>query len=204
MRVSARAAALACVAACAASASAPPLIGNVSAVYAMLERVLPGSSAHFALSLLPPTQACAAGVAAPCFVLTAGPAPGAEVALAGSSASELSAGVGHYLREYLNMTIGWPRGGGSRVYTPAAWPAPPAAGDARARIVPWSYVMNVCTHVSPRPPPAPAPLPTAARRPLAAARRTRSAAAGARATAHRCSPSPRRPLPPAVVLARVV
>ena len=127
--------ALACGAS--ASASAPPLIGNVSAVYALLERVIPGSSPHFALSLLPPAQACAAGVAAPCFVLSPGSAPGAEVALAGSSASELSAGVGHYLREYLNMTIGWPRGGGSNVFAPAAWPAPPAAGDARARVVPW-------------------------------------------------------------------
>ena len=28
---------------------------------------------------------------------------------------QLTAGRGHYLREVANMTIGWPRGGGSRV-----------------------------------------------------------------------------------------
>ncbi len=147
--------ALACVAS--ASASAPPLIGNVSAVYALLERVIPGSSPHFALSLLPPAQACAAGVAAPCFVLSPGSAPGAEVALAGSSASELSAGVGHYLREYLNMTIGWPRGGGSNVFSPAAWPAPPAAGDARARVVPWVRSRRSLCRRRARSPPQPLP-----------------------------------------------
>lgn len=135
----------AAAAVCAAHAAAPPLIGNVSAVYALLERLIPGASSHFQLSLRDPEGACAAGVAAPCFVLTPGTGS-AEVALAGSSAAELTAGLGHYFRDYLNFTFGWPRGGGNRVFTPAAYPRPPAGGEARARIVRWSYIMNVCTH----------------------------------------------------------
>ena len=43
------------------------------------------------------------------------------------------------------MTIGWRRGGGSRLFVPSPWPA---VGNPvrRCRSVPHSYIMNVCTH----------------------------------------------------------
>ena len=124
-----------------ATPARPYLIGNVSAVYDMLERVLPGSSSHFALSL---ALGCA-GTASPyCFAVS--DAPGGLVAVVGTSASELSAGVGTYLREVCNMTFGWPRGGGSNVFTPSSWPAVGPAPITRGRLTPMSYIMNVCTH----------------------------------------------------------
>jgi hypothetical protein len=52
-----------------------------------------------------------------CFTLSDS---GAQTAIAGTSAAELTAGIGHYFRELCNMTFGWPRGGGSNVFTPAA------------------------------------------------------------------------------------
>jgi alpha-N-acetylglucosaminidase len=116
-----------------------PLIGNVSAVYDLLERVIPGSSSHFVLSLS--TSNCA-NLAAPCFLMED---QGGQVAIKGSSASELTAALGTYFREYCNMTIGWPRGGGSNIFTPSPWPAL-GSPISRRRIVPWSYIMNVCTH----------------------------------------------------------
>ncbi len=36
-----------------------------------------------------------------------------------STASEATAAVGVYLRDYCNLTVGWPRGGGSFVQQPA-------------------------------------------------------------------------------------
>lgn len=115
--------------------------GNVSAVYALLERQLPGSSPSFAFSL---TGACA-GVSADngCFTLSDG--PGATVAITGTSAAELTAGLGLYLREWANLTIGWPRGGGSVIVAPPTWPAV-GAPVSRARVAKWSYIENVCTH----------------------------------------------------------
>ena len=122
------------------------LVGNVSAVAALLERVLPGSSAHFALSLAPACPGIPAGKA--CFSLADGSdadGAGRTVAISGTSASELTGGLGVYLREYCGMTFGWERGGASRVFTPATWPrvGPPVS---RARSVPFSHVTQVCTH----------------------------------------------------------
>ena len=51
--------------------------GTVPAVYALLERVLPGASPQFALSLLPSGADCAAGVPAPCYALADAPPPAA-------------------------------------------------------------------------------------------------------------------------------
>jgi alpha-N-acetylglucosaminidase len=123
------------------AAAQPPSPGTVQAAYDLLERVLPGSSAHFALSIAPTCAGVSAGRS--CFTLSDA---GAQTAIAGTSASELTAGIGHYFREFCNMTIGWPRGGGSNVFTPAAWPSVGAAPLVVARIVPYSYIMNVCTH----------------------------------------------------------
>lgn len=124
--------------------SAAPLSdprGNVSAVYALLERVLPGSSSHFYLSL---EDGSCGSVLPPCFLVADG--PGGVVNVSGTSASELTAGLGTYLRETCGMTFGWARGGGSRVFTPSPWPAVGAPPLARRRVVPYSFAGQVCTH----------------------------------------------------------
>jgi len=70
--------------------------------------------------------------------------------VSGTSASELGAGIGWYLRHYCNMTLGWPRGGGSFLPPMSRWPRIDANKTKRSlvkrRQVPWSYLMNVCTH----------------------------------------------------------
>jgi hypothetical protein len=72
------------------------LVGNVSAVTALLERVLPGSSAQFELSI----EATCAGVPAgkACFSL-ADSGGGKRIKITGTSASELTGALGIYLRE---------------------------------------------------------------------------------------------------------
>ena len=125
----------------AAAASAQTLPqGTVQAAYDMLERVLPGSSPHFALTFVP---ACPGAASPHCFTLA--DAPGGGVAIAGTSASQLTAAIGIYLRDYCNLTFGWARGGGSYIAQPARWPAVGAPVTV-ARAVPFNYIMNVCTH----------------------------------------------------------
>ena len=119
----------------------PHLVGNVTAVYGLLDRVLPGSSAHFDLSLSPTCPGIPAGKA--CFTLADS---GDKTRITGTTASELTAGAGIYLREFCGMTFGWPRGGGSYVFTPSPWPRIGAAGVSRARSVPYSHITQVCTH----------------------------------------------------------
>ncbi len=116
--------------------------GNVSAVYDLLERVLPGSSSHFALSFTTSCPGAAPGQA--CFQMQDG--SNGQVTIAGTSASELTAAIGIYFRQYCNMTIGWSRGGGSNIFTPNPWPAIGGSGLSQARSVPYSYIENVCTH----------------------------------------------------------
>ena len=116
--------------------------GTADAAYSLLERVLPGSSAHFHLSLS--NLSCASNVESPCFAVSDG--SGGSIDIVGTTASELTAAIGFYFREMCNMTIGWPRGGGSNIFTPAAWPVIGAIPYARQRNVPFSYIMNVCTH----------------------------------------------------------
>lgn len=136
-----RAACAAAIVACASALDASPdPRGNVSAVYALLERVLPGSSSHFALAL---TDGSCGSALPPCFEVSDG--PGGVVRVSGSSASELTAGLGVYLREACGMALGWPRGGGSRVFTPTPWPAV-GAPLARRRAVPYTLAGQVCTH----------------------------------------------------------
>ena len=141
-----------------------------SPAYDLVDRLFkknPAAKAHFHLSVVPeglcsgasPTVASsskgdaaaasatttiAPGDAPRCFKLS--DAPGGGLSVQGSSIAEVTAGIGAYLREYGNMTIGWPRGGGSNVYVPASWPKVGAAGLTRQRVAPWSYMMNVCTH----------------------------------------------------------
>ena len=83
---------------------AQQLKGNVSAVYDLLERVMPGTSSHFLFTIYDaPTKD-------PQYEMKDGAS--GQLEFSGSSASELSAAVGEYFREYCNITIGWPRGGG--------------------------------------------------------------------------------------------
>ncbi|KAG7350630.1 alpha-N-acetylglucosaminidase (NAglu) tim-barrel domain containing protein [Nitzschia inconspicua] len=86
------------------------------------------------------------------------------IRITATSVSELTAGLGHYFKEYCNFTIEWSTGGragGSHIIIPDIWPVPlhPSpeminAATPRSvsfslhvrRTVPWSYLMNVCTH----------------------------------------------------------
>ena len=128
-----------------ASATFPHhLTGNVSAVAALLERVLPGSSAQFELSLVPACPGIPVGKA--CFTLADGSGDGAgRTVITGTSAAELTGGLGVYLREHCQMTFGWERGGASRVFTPTTWPRV-GSPVSQARSVPYSHVTQVCTH----------------------------------------------------------
>ena len=119
----------------------PHLVGNATAVYGLLERVLPGSSAHFELAIAP--QAASHGGKN---AFTISDVTGGRTRITGTTASELTGGLGVYLREHCGMTVGWVRGGGSRVFTPKAWPKVGAAPVTRARSVPYSHVTQVCTH----------------------------------------------------------
>jgi alpha-N-acetylglucosaminidase len=148
------------------------LVGNVSAVYDLIDRVLGGSSrSHFSLRM--GDADCGTP---PCFCLqdvynvsiatttstSTSTANGDnqtqtmqhQLQVTATTASELAAGVGYYLRQYVNLTIGWPRGGGSHVVVPNHYHWPTIRGKeersstplCKRRLVPWSYLMNVCTH----------------------------------------------------------
>jgi alpha-N-acetylglucosaminidase len=111
-----------------------------TAVLALIERLLPGGSSHFQLSVTHST-------AGHCFSVT--DSADGRIAISASDASTLSSGLGFYLRERCNMTIGWTRGGGNNgVEVPARWPTMASSGgDAtRCRLVDHLYFMNVCTH----------------------------------------------------------
>jgi hypothetical protein len=114
----------------------PVLEGNANAVAKLLERKI-GSSSHFLLQVTP--DACGRVT---CFRLT--DSVDGRISVVGTSASELSAGVGHYLREYCNMTMGWARGGNSHFYQPQAWPRVGASVEVH-RVGAWSFAENVCT-----------------------------------------------------------
>ena len=135
---------LVCPAAAAAS-MVPPfpthLVGNVSAVSALLERVVPGASAHFEFEI-----AAAAAVGSKNAFTISDTRDGRRIRITGTTASELTGGLGVYLREHCGMTIGWARGGGTRVFTPKPWPKIGAQPVSRARSVPYSHVTQVCTH----------------------------------------------------------
>jgi alpha-N-acetylglucosaminidase len=114
-------------------------LGTTDAVGELLDRVLPGSRAHFTLEL---AQTCP-GAEAPCYALSD---DGDQLKVTATGAAELAAGIGFYLREHCNMVIGWPRGGGSNVFIPSVWPKIGSAPVLGKRNTPWSYMMNVCTH----------------------------------------------------------
>ena len=131
-------------------------------VYSLLERVLPGTSASFELKIAPCKGANTTVVdseygpadanAPKCYTVSDiaaadSAANGAAVIqIVASGPNELASGLGAYLREACNMTIGWPRGGGMHVFVPTTWPKVGATPLTRTRNTPFSYMMNVCTH----------------------------------------------------------
>ena len=93
----------------------PPVVKDLDAVSSIINRVLPsGSLEHFDLKII--SGNCSATVAPPCFSIST--TTTGQTKISGSSVSEVAAGIGVYLREYCNMTIGWPRGGGMNVFKP--------------------------------------------------------------------------------------
>ena len=116
----------------------PHLSGSADAVSELLERVLPGSSTRFELAV---DTALACPRKANCFEL-ADSFDGLKTVVTGTTASEVAAGVGLYLREWCGMTIGWTRGGGRHVFIPSRWPAV-GRNLTRARSVPYSHVTQV-------------------------------------------------------------
>lgn len=126
----------AAVAAAFAAADTSPLAA-VAPAYELLERLIPGSTSHFALTIASDQNKC--------FAVDD---YGDQVSIVASDVSLLAAGIGFYLREAANMTIGWPRGGGSDLTMPKEWPKMAASGGAvtRCRRAAYSYWMNVCTH----------------------------------------------------------
>ena len=129
-----------------AAGPAPQLVGEVSAVYELIDRVLSNSSTGHPFRLLLTERSSTSD---DLFFQLQDDPDGSSILIKGTSANELSAGVGWYLRHYCNMTIGWPRGGGSHLVAPHnnKWPK---IGEGiilkKKRQVPWSYLMNVCTH----------------------------------------------------------
>jgi alpha-N-acetylglucosaminidase len=111
----------------------------------LLDRLLgPDAKSHFDLGFFGPAAPCSGY----CYTLQDSASAPNTVVIRATSISELTAGIGFYLREYCNMTIGWKRGGGSNLKVPASAWAKIGSGDVvlRKRNVPWSYMMNVCTH----------------------------------------------------------
>jgi alpha-N-acetylglucosaminidase len=132
--------------------------GSVDAVYDLIDRVLGDSSLKnaFDLSIVKDDH--------PWFRLEEkrlcmNSSSTTTIAITATSASELTAGLGHYLKEYCNFTLEWSTGGragGSHIVIPETWPVLLHDGHdssssisvavQKQRIVPWSYLMNVCTH----------------------------------------------------------
>lgn len=121
----------------------PHLIGDVAAVYALADRVLGETvaSAQFAFSI---QQACP-GVDPGVYCFTLSDRADGKISITGTTASELTAGLGVYLREWCGMTVGWHRGGGSYVFIPNPWPKI-GTSVSRSRSVAYSHVSQVCTH----------------------------------------------------------
>ena len=124
-------------------------MSSVASALALIERLLPGGSAHFQLSLSPSSQRACFSITDETAETSTGTGTGNRIAISASDVSTLSAGVGVYLRERCNMTIGWARGGGSSgIQVPKRWPTMAFSGGdvTRCRLVDHLYFMNVCTH----------------------------------------------------------
>ncbi|CAJ1949486.1 unnamed protein product [Cylindrotheca closterium] len=135
---------------CQRTAYASQLLGTTDAVYRLITRVLKQNEHPFQLHLVGSSSASSAADESsfrmePKYFELQDEGNG-NILVTGSTASELGAGVGWYLRHYCNMTLGWPSGGGSRIVIPDQWPSIGSKKVRKTRAVPWSYFMNVCTH----------------------------------------------------------
>ena len=127
--------------------SAPvPLRGKASAVYELVNRVLGLKSNDVNYQHPFQLKLAESSSSELYFPLEDDDNDNNKIIITASTASELSAGVGFYLKEYCNMTFGWPLGGGSRIVIPKFWPKIGVSPVTKTRSVPWSYFMNVCTH----------------------------------------------------------
>ena len=122
--------------------SPPP--GDLEPVRGVISRVLgPEFVPAFELSVEP--TLCDVGAPHGCFALRPGSGATTSVQVAGSSVSELTAGVGHYLRTVCNASLSWQGTGGNRVdQLRLPLPSPPTELHVR-RADRWSYYQNVCT-----------------------------------------------------------
>ena len=130
--------------AAAAAAAAPPA-ETVAPVAAMIERVIPGGAAHFALSLVDRAElpgACDSAVGE-CVALA--DLPDGRVGISGTSLPSLGFGVGTFLRARCNASLTWVKTGGLEARCTAA--TLPAVGAAASRVyarsVRWTYYQNV-------------------------------------------------------------
>ena len=125
-----------------ASALAAAPTDPTQPVYDMIDRVI-GSHHHFQLVIDPHIEPL-------CFRLAdVDDLPGEIITVHAQDASLLAPGVGWFLRERANMTIGTFRWGGSRLTVPkGGWPQMKTTGGPAhvCRQVKYSYMMNVCTH----------------------------------------------------------
>ena len=140
---------------------------DVSALYDLLDRVLAphddGSSKdppshHFLLSICSSSKddvstcncamsTSAADAAAHGWFCMQQEPQGDRLIVEGTSISEIAYGIGYYFRYYCNFTLGWERIGGSvRNLTMADGKWPIIQPIYKQRRVPYSYLMNVCTH----------------------------------------------------------
>ena len=93
-----------------APATFPPhLVGNASAVVDLLERFIPYASLHINFFITPKLQCAGYPAGKACFTI-ADSSNGTKLVITATSASELTGGLGVYLREHCHMTIGWRRG----------------------------------------------------------------------------------------------
>lgn len=116
----------------------PQVVGEVSAVYDLIDRVLGSTTTSHPFHLKLTTKK--SNNEKLFFQLEDDSINDGEIQITGTTANELSAGVGWYLRHYCNMTIGWPRGGGSHIVIPEQWPKIGAVVKKK-RQFPWSYLM---------------------------------------------------------------
>ena len=146
------------------------LVGKVDAVYDLIDRVLKdpkakdsiclsivdenpekGEKSWFRLEQQNRGSGCETHKHPRNHILSSSDDDDVVIAITATSASELTAGLGHYFTNYCNFTIEWSangRAGGSNIFVPETWPVPLPDGEPilRYRTTEWSYLMNVCTH----------------------------------------------------------
>ena len=123
-------------------AAAPP--STTAPIAALIERVLPGASPHFALTIGPPASGCdSAAAAGECVAL--GDTPDGRIGITGTSLPSLGFGLGTYLRSRCNASLTWQKTGGlnPRCSASALPKVGAEASRTYSRSVRWTYYQNV-------------------------------------------------------------